>query len=60
LHAWPHPYRTGDDRIHFPIGLGPAPVPRAQLATVAAAWSRGLPSVHVDHVECGAVPTLTR
>ncbi|MET9183385.1 poly(A) polymerase [Kitasatospora aureofaciens] len=60
LHAWPHPYHTGDGRIHFPIGLGPAPLPRAQLATVAAAWSRGLPSVHVDHVECGAVPTLTR
>ncbi|MFE3875126.1 poly(A) polymerase [Kitasatospora sp. NPDC059146] len=60
LHAWPQPYRTGDGRTHFPIGLGPAPLPRAELAAVAAAWSRGLPGVRVDHVEGGAVPTLTR
>ncbi|MFI9364975.1 poly(A) polymerase [Kitasatospora sp. NPDC053057] len=60
LHAWPQPYRTRDGRTHFPIGLGPAPLPRAQLTSIAAAWSRGLPGVHVDYAECGAVPTLTR
>ncbi|MGW2374496.1 poly(A) polymerase [Kitasatospora sp. NPDC001683] len=60
LHAWPHPYRTGDGRIHFPIGLGPAPLPRAQLTPIATSWSRGLPDVHVNYAECGAVPTLTR
>ncbi|MFF4816204.1 poly(A) polymerase [Kitasatospora sp. NPDC001309] len=60
LHAWPQPYRTRDGRTHFPIGLGPAPLPRAELAAVAAAWSRGLPGVRVDHVEGGAVRTLTR
>ncbi|MFD7449702.1 poly(A) polymerase [Kitasatospora sp. NPDC059827] len=60
LHAWPQPYRTRDGRTHFPIGLGPAPLPRAELAAVGDAWSRGLPGVRVDHVEGGAVPTLTR
>ncbi|MEU4115606.1 poly(A) polymerase [Kitasatospora sp. NPDC028055] len=60
LHAWPQPYRSRDGRTHFPIGLGPAPLPRAELAAVAAAWSRGLSGVRVEHVECGAVPTLTR
>ncbi|MBD0691202.1 RNA repair domain-containing protein [Streptomyces sp. CBMA123] len=59
LHAWPRPYRTRDGRTHFPIGLGPTPLPRPQLTPIAAAWSRGLPGVHIDHVECGAVPTLT-
>ncbi|MFH9348015.1 poly(A) polymerase [Kitasatospora sp. NPDC017646] len=60
LHAWPQPYRTGDGRTHFPIGLGPTPLPRAQLTPIATAWSRGLPGVRVDYAECGAVPTLGR
>ncbi|MFJ8471156.1 RNA repair domain-containing protein [Kitasatospora sp. NPDC094011] len=58
LHAWPRPYRTRDGHAHFPIGLGPTPLPRAQLTAVAAAWSRGLPGVQVAHVDGGAVPTL--
>ncbi|MFJ9770431.1 RNA repair domain-containing protein [Kitasatospora sp. NPDC101157] len=58
IHAWPHPYRTPDGRIHFPIGLGPVPLPRAQLTPIATAWSRGLPGVQVEHAECGTVPTL--
>ncbi|MFD5465140.1 poly(A) polymerase [Kitasatospora sp. NPDC127059] len=60
LHAWPQPYRTRDNRTHFPIGLGTTPLPRARLTPVATSWSRGLPGVHVEHVECGAVPTLPR
>ncbi|MFJ4183878.1 poly(A) polymerase [Kitasatospora sp. NPDC089509] len=58
LHAWPGPYRGRDGHTRFPIGLGPAPLPRAQLTAVAAAWSRGLPGVQVAHVDGGAVPTL--
>ncbi|MFF2073241.1 RNA repair domain-containing protein [Kitasatospora sp. NPDC058162] len=60
LHAWPQPYRSRDGRTHFPIGLGPDPLPRDRLTPVATAWSRGLPGVHVDLAEGGAVPTLPR
>ncbi|SOB86182.1 poly(A) polymerase [Streptomyces sp. 1331.2] len=60
LHAWPHPYRTPDGRTHFPIGLGPAPLTADRLAPIATAWSRHLPGVHVQHLDGGAVPTLTR
>ncbi|MET8626833.1 RNA repair domain-containing protein [Kitasatospora sp. NPDC004669] len=58
LHAWPHPYRTRDGRTHLPIGLGPAPPTRAQLAPITTAWARGLAGVQVDYAEGGAVPTV--
>ncbi|MFI2608279.1 hypothetical protein [Kitasatospora sp. NPDC018619] len=61
LHAWPHPYRTADGRVHLPIGLGPDPLPAARLAPVGEAWSRTLPGgVRVAHAEGGAVPTPSR
>ncbi|MEU9046355.1 MULTISPECIES: RNA repair domain-containing protein [unclassified Kitasatospora] len=59
LHAWPHPYRTPDGLTHFPIGLGPTPLTADRLATTATAWCRHLPGVRLQHVEGGAVPTLT-
>ncbi|MFF4381528.1 RNA repair domain-containing protein [Kitasatospora sp. NPDC001547] len=60
LHAWPHPYRTADGRLHLPIGLGPAPLSADRLAPLAKAWSRTLPGVRVEHVDGGAVPTPAR
>ncbi|MFI8454855.1 RNA repair domain-containing protein [Kitasatospora sp. NPDC085464] len=62
LHAWPQPYRTSDGRTHFPIGLGPAgtPLTADRLAPLTAAWCRHLPGVRIEHVDGGAVPTLTR
>ncbi|MGW3071365.1 RNA repair domain-containing protein [Kitasatospora sp. NPDC001132] len=60
LHAWPHPYRTADSRVHLPIGLGPAPLPAARIAPLAKAWSRSLPGVRVEYVDGGGVPTPTR
>ncbi|MFE6051852.1 RNA repair domain-containing protein [Kitasatospora sp. NPDC056446] len=60
LHAWPHPYRTPDGRTHFPIGLGPDPLPPDIVAAIATTWCRPLPGVHLRHVDGGTVPTLTR
>ncbi|MET8545483.1 poly(A) polymerase, partial [Kitasatospora sp. NPDC004799] len=60
LHAWPHPYRTADGRLHLPIGLGPAPLPADRLAPITTAWCRTLPGVRVEHVDGGGVPTPSR
>ncbi|KJS61482.1 RNA repair domain-containing protein [Streptomyces rubellomurinus] len=57
VHAWPRPFHSGG-RPHLAIGLGPDPLPAARLAPIAAAWSRGLPGVRVEHASGGSVPTL--
>ncbi|TXL90351.1 poly(A) polymerase [Streptomyces sp. IB2014 016-6] len=57
-HAWPRPYATYAESVHYAIGLGPAPPDAATLAGIAEAWGRGLRDVDVAWARGGDVPTL--
>ncbi|MFB8350058.1 RNA repair domain-containing protein [Streptomyces niveus] len=58
-HAWPRPYATHDESVHYAIGLGANPPDAAALAGITEAWGRGLRDVDVVWARGGDVPTLT-
>lgn len=58
-HAWPRPYATEGDRVHYAIGLGAAPPDASALARIVEPWGRGLRDVAVTWARGGDVPTLS-
>lgn len=59
LRAWPHAFDRGPRLCRYAIGLGARPPAADVLSKLAGPWAAGLPGVHVEQVEGGAVPTLS-
>ncbi|MEU9414866.1 poly(A) polymerase [Streptomyces sp. NPDC048272] len=57
-HAWPRPFESNGTLTRWAIGLGSNPPAAADLSSLVARWTAGLPGVTVEWVEGGAVPAL--